>query len=59
MRSNRAFAATAVCKSHASRAPCERFFLVSAWCARGVRSATRCSGRWSFRPDQCARFQKP
>eukprot|EP00974_Lingulodinium_polyedra_P050371 4843443-Lingulodinium_polyedra.AAC.1 len=54
MRSNRQFAAAAACKSHVSRAPCKHQFLVSSWCARGVRSASRCGGRWSFRPDHCA-----
>eukprot|EP00974_Lingulodinium_polyedra_P034479 3314633-Lingulodinium_polyedra.AAC.1 len=46
MRSNPPFAVAAVCKSHASRAPCGRQFLVFAWYARRVRFASRRRGKW-------------
>eukprot|EP00974_Lingulodinium_polyedra_P124721 11191785-Lingulodinium_polyedra.AAC.1 len=55
MRSNRPFAVA--CKSHASQTPCERQFLVLAWCARGVRSASRCGSRRAIRPHLCVAFE--
>eukprot|EP00974_Lingulodinium_polyedra_P122801 11184267-Lingulodinium_polyedra.AAC.1 len=32
-------------------------FLVVAWCARGVRFASRCGGAQSIRPHLCAAFE--
>eukprot|EP00974_Lingulodinium_polyedra_P124154 11189488-Lingulodinium_polyedra.AAC.1 len=57
MRSNRPFAAAAGCKSYASRAPCERQFLLFSLCARGVRSASRCGSRRWVRPHLCVAFE--
>eukprot|EP00974_Lingulodinium_polyedra_P120091 11173701-Lingulodinium_polyedra.AAC.1 len=55
--SNRLPAAAAARKPH-DRARRANIMLVFAWCARGVRFASRCGGRRSFRPHHGAPFLK-
>eukprot|EP00974_Lingulodinium_polyedra_P065054 6288728-Lingulodinium_polyedra.AAC.1 len=58
MRLNRPAAVAKRSKSHASRTPCERHFLVFAWNARRVRFASRCGGGRQMQSHHCVAFAK-
>eukprot|EP00974_Lingulodinium_polyedra_P106963 10354630-Lingulodinium_polyedra.AAC.1 len=58
MRSNPVSVATAACKTHAWRAPCEHQKVVFAWCVPRVRFASRSGGESWIRTHFCVAFFK-